>query len=659
MGCLDRQGRYGWSPYDLSFPAVIDVNKTNGLFSFWNMKEGADGVKVCPETHVRCPNNGNCLPVYLRCNGVFDCVHHEDEAACDNITCPGFYRCRGSTVCLHPNSVCDDVPQCPLHDDEMCDMSCPPNCVCRGLAFYCAERFPMWDFEGLRYLDASGSGLIPSDVKGTHLLVFLRLAQCGLTRLEGLALPNLLYLDVSYNNLSSLNAAQFQGVPQVRRVVLSGNVFLRLLDSGQRRHDRLAELDLSDIHVPRLNATVLTAFPGLQQLNLSGSRIQQVLDDGFQRLTELSVVDLRGCPVSHIPPVMFQGLRSLQAVYADSFRLCCPALLPADFNVHKCAAPFDDVSTCDDLLGSEAYSAATFVIALVAVIGNGSSFVFRMFVSKSKSKLGFGVFVTHLSLSDFLMGVYLVVLGVADRVYKGRYLWNDMWWRNSSACKVAGFLSLLSSEVSTLIMCLITLDRFLVLRFPFSRKHFGLTSAHVASGVAWLAGVILATVPLLPVTSHWQFYGHTSICLPLPVTRKDFSGREYSFGIVIVLNFVLFLFVCCGQLVIYGSVQANAMTAAATSTTRKTQDLTIARRLLAVAMSDFLCWFPIGLLGLLASRGVPVPGEVNVAMAVFVLPLNSALNPFLYTVNVLLERRRLAREDRLRKLILSQLNAKR
>ncbi|KAK7096032.1 hypothetical protein V1264_005379 [Littorina saxatilis] len=70
-------------------------------------------------------------------------------------------------------------------------------------------------------------------------------------------------------------------------------------------------------------------------------------------------------------------------------------------------------------------------------------------------------------------------------------------------------------------------------------------------------------------------------------------------------------------------------------------------------MSDFLCWFPIGVLGLLASREIPIPGEVNVDVAVFVLPLNSALNPFL-----LLERRRLSGEKQLRTLILSQLNAK-
>ena len=40
-------------------------------------------------------DNGYCLPVYMRCNGVYDCPDHEDEKDCEEakITCPGFYRC--------------------------------------------------------------------------------------------------------------------------------------------------------------------------------------------------------------------------------------------------------------------------------------------------------------------------------------------------------------------------------------------------------------------------------------------------------------------------------------------------------------------------------------------------------------------------------------
>ena len=46
----------------------------------------------------------------------------------------------------------------------------------------------------------------------------------------------------------------------------------------------------------------------------------------------------------------------------------------------------------------------------------------------------------------------------------------------------------------------------------------------------------------------------------------------------------------------------------------------------------------------MASTGTRIPDELNVAVAIFVMPFNSALNPFLYTFNVLMEKRQKAQE---------------
>ena len=76
------------------------------------------------------------------------------------------------------------------------------------------------------------------------------------------------------------------------------------------------------------------------------------------------------------------------------------------------------------------------------------------------------------------------------------------------------------------------------------------------------------------------------------------------------------------------------------NTTRRQQSMTIARRLITIALTDFLCWCPVGLLGALSSAGVRIPAETNVALVTFVIPINSAINPLLYTVNSLLQHRK-------------------
>ena len=285
---------------------------------------------------------------------------------------------------------------------------------------------------------------------------------------------------------------------------------------------------------------------------------------------------MRGCGVVEIPPDVLRGMQALELVYADNPRLCCQDILPAGFNLKNCLAPADEISSCDDLLRSDLYRVVLTVFAVLALLGNLTSFVYRLRLHPSVRKLGFHVFVTQLCVSDFLMGVYLAIIGVADRVYMGRYLWEDVAWKNSIGCQVAGFLSLLSSETSAFTICLITVERFIVIRFPFSRLHFKGTSAYLAVAVAWILGLMLAALPLLPAMAHWRFYSQTGICIPLPITRADFAGHGYSFSVLIVCNLVLFLLIAVGQGLIYWSVLSGSVSV--TDTNAKAKDAVIARR---------------------------------------------------------------------------------
>ena len=646
-------------------PAIIYFKGTGIYFRYQDVDWASFSARpmtpgaLCPESHFRCAGKeGYCLPVYLRCNGVNDCPGREDEAGCDEYTCTGWYRCRGSLkVCLHPDNLCDDVYQCPLRDDELnCNAACPESCTCYGMAFFCTRQFWVYRHPELRFLEARGTGLWPSMVRQNRMLVHLGLGLCGLHLLFLPDLPNLHSLDLADNRLSAVTSAHFCHLKHLRRLSLAGNPLVTVFGHGPGfpSLSSLREVDLSGVVMSTLNMNNLSVLMNLQSLNLSHSGVRQVSEDGFKPLTKLQKLDLRGCPLSDFPRDIFNGLNDLQSVHAINFKLCCPVTLPEDFNPLNCHAPSDEISTCEALLRSNIYRGFLAAFAVMALVGNLASIIVR--TVRTKIKLGFDVFVTNLCLSDFLMGLYLAMIGVADRVYLGSYLWEESTWRHSAACQVAGFLSLLSSEVSALVVCLITVDRFLVLRFPFSQLHFSPRSALVASLLVWLFGLLLALLPLLPATAHWQFYSQTGICIPLPVTRNDFPGHTYTFGVMIVLNFVLFLLIALGQGVIYYTVKANSMKTA--DVNRSSKDIAIARRLITVAMSDFLCWFPIGLLGLLASNGVAIPGEVSVAMAIFALPLNSAINPFLYTLNMILERSRREREERLRKFLLAQLLAK-
>ena len=69
-------------------------------------------------------------------------------------------------------------------------------------------------------------------------------------------------------------------------------------------------------------------------------------------------------------------------------------------------------------------------------------------------------------------------------------------------------------------------------------------------------------IPLTPATDHWNFFSQTGICIPLPFAASDsFPGYSYSFSVMIVVNFILFVFIAAGQGIIYYSVVANSIVA--------------------------------------------------------------------------------------------------
>ena len=624
----------------ISAPALV---RFDGLGNFTQTPMTASD--ACPDTHFRCSGDGYCLPVYVRCNGVADCPDHEDEAGCRSFSCPGFYRCRASRVCLHADHLCDGWPQCPQHDDELfCQASCPQDCLCQGLAVRC-RQVSLHAFPEIRYLDLSASEMTPADVSGHVRLVWLSLARCRLRAVTAMHLPNLRTLDLRDNQLPTANMSMFVSLGNLQELLLAGNPLAHILpEASERIQLSLRSLDLSHTSLSSFGSEVLRNFPRIELINISTTPVVTITEEGFSKTPKLRVLDLKGSPVQVFPGDVFRSLQRLAVVYADNYKMCCKETLP-DLRDVQCFAPQDEISSCQDLLRSDLYRTFLWIFSSMSIAGNAGCIIFRLFFMDTKSQRGFNLFVTNLCVSDFLMGVYLTLVGVADSMYRGQYLSYETLWRHSAGCQLAGFLSLLSNEVSAFIICLITLDRFLILRFPFSHVHFKGRSAAVACAVAWTTGFVLATVPFLPVASQWQFYSQTGICIPLPITRKSFKGRNYAFAVMIVINFVLFLSIAVGQAIIFWTIRASSMSR--DSTTKKSKDAVIARHLASIVVSDFLCWFPIGLLGVMASVGSPIPSEVNVGMAIFVLPLNSALNPFLYTFNLILEKWEKAEEVRM------------
>ena len=334
----------------------------------------------------------------------------------------GFYRCRASHLHLHLSHLCDGHFQCPQMDDELfCNWTCPLSCTCYGSAFFCDTAFSVHMYGELRFLKGRGSGLKTDDFASNSMLIHQGLSSCGLTKLSLPTLPNLRSLDLSDNHLHALKNGDLKTVKRLRALSLSGNPLnLHSLASIQPLLS-LIVLDLSNLQLQFLDINISNIFPNVQSIDLSDSGVQSVSPTVFQTLRNLRVLDVSGCPLTQFPRHVFSRLLQLEVVYSDNYKLRCSATLPQSFNLKNCHAPSDEVSSCDALLRSNVYRVLLAFFAISSLFGNLLSFVYRV-LSSNSSKSGFCVFVTHLCILDFLMGVYLAMIGIADGLYRGSYL---------------------------------------------------------------------------------------------------------------------------------------------------------------------------------------------------------------------------------------------
>ncbi|XP_053406651.1 uncharacterized protein LOC123546331 [Mercenaria mercenaria] len=558
--------------------------------------------------------------------------------------CPGAYKCAYSKMCVQLSEICDGYRHCIHGDDEfLCDFTCPVECVCSGFTVSCGDSgfnvtdvrgFPVWT-RSLELTDSAIDIPLSETLFDFPFLYLLNLSSSGTERIEENAfirLSNLRILDISNNKLTALSENVFAGLQNLHTLNLDGNSEISFL--GPFTFKQLVAIRVLRITGTKLRTVMSNTFSGLslEILDLRDNDIQEIEEFGLGNL-EVNHIRFQENDITSFHKGVFTGVLALKSLQTPAYKFCC--IRPNYVSEDKCFPQKDEFSSCEDLMRISALQTMLWLIGLCALIGNILSVIYRLIFDRQRLRLGYGIFVTNLAVADFLMGIYLLTIAVADAVFRKRYIFMDDYWRNSSWCTFAGVLSTLSSEASVMFLCLITLDRLLVIKYPFGQVRFDTRKASMISVLAWITSLFIALFPLM-LTGYFQnrFYNKSGVCIALPLTRDRPPGWLYSVLVFIGLNFATFLLIAAGQWSIYMEIRKSSSKLRKSQSRKK--DLIIARNLLLVVATDFLCWFPIGCMGVMAMSGYVISGDVYAWAAVFILPVNSALNPVLYTLTAII-----------------------
>ena len=342
-------------------------------------------------------------------------------------------------------------------------------------------------------------------------------------------------------------------------------------------------------------------------------------------LTESTIDDLSGLGSGDVDPILrhgFEGSSDFEAGTdtgaSGQTELNQIKIEEEENRQVKCTPePADPFFPCDDLMDSSFLRVGVWIVFLLALLGN-ATVVFVIITRSSRIDVS-RFLICNLAVADLCMGVYLGFLAIVDTATRGDFRSFGVEWQLSSSCKAAGFLAMLSSETSVYTLTVITVERYIAITHALDiTKKMSLKKTAIVMLVGWCFALISATLPLFGVSDYTKF----SVCLPFET--GDTKSLTYV-TTVMIINGSAFIVILTCYVKIYTAIRG--------SNAWNTNDSKTAQRMALLIFTDFACWAPITVLSLAAAFG----GEfVSLKQAkiftVFVFPLNSCANPFLYAI---------------------------
>ena len=541
----------------------------------------------------------------------------------------------------------------------------------------------------LLFLKYNNLLLHPNLFDGLYNLKFLNL---GANELQVLPsgifsdLHDLLFLQIESNNLVALPLGIIEGLKNLNLLQLDNNklTFLHPRLFERRYASTMLSVDIQKNELTHLDKAIFKGMINLLFLHLAHNKLTTIHPNIFHDCLNLTVLDMSFNQLKDFPEIYnlfhleYLNLRhnSLIEITRSTFlRLpkninflvgqheICMCYTRPDVN---CSASFgrSPYLTCETLLSDRVLVVMMWLIGLNAMLGNLFVLVLR---KKNIENVTFqNLLLSNLALSDFLMGVYMTIVASANSYFGENFPIHAESWRSGIICRIAGAMAIISSEGSVFFVTLISIDRFIGIKYPMSTRKVGKKIVVTVVSSTWLISMALGIVPSVLASGEkgFKFYDIPNVCIGLPLALTEsytttetleyifysrelfliypkpgfstkyeglITGMYFSTALFLGLNGICYIFI----LLCYISIVINVRKSSTKSGRRveMSQQIKLTTKVTVIVATDFLCWFPIIVLGILVqTRLVTLPTVVYEWAVTVIIPINSAINPYLYTV---------------------------
>ncbi len=562
---------------------------------------------TCHSKYYKCPTF-YCLPWRFVCNDQWDCPGGTDEMHCEQKSCPGMFKCRYSKICISAHTLCDSQSDCHFNDDEaFCSrssdlQSCPDYCSCLLFSTHC-ESVPLETVENLKpyiMITLIQISTVPEfnilNLFENPVVLALRRSKLSSVCNAAKSFTNILSLDISINQIESIGRACFIGMVNMRRLILSRNDIFDLKSFAFSNLTHMAELDLSWNDISKLRENVFSGLIGLNSIDLTGNHILSISKHTFSNAHTRTIV-------------------------TDTFRVCCARNSIETF----CFAEVDQLEACGRLLSIVQRVFIIFISGVGGLFNLASIFILLRKILPSVEK--YDIVIMCQSVSDLLYGISLLIIFSADNIFSDNYLEHEYYWRSNFFCFISCIFSLFSQFLSLFTVQLLTLTRYLVVKYPldskFRDKNFLKQLCFIASGLIFLFTLLSFLSHIFTVPNYQLYTGHCLLLGYIKYSIPSLIGTIIRFFVLSVSSIAIpFLY--------YLIVQAvNQSMAASQQPSKSRRSKGISKSMIA-SFANLVSFVPSSALMFLILVWNEYPHTIIVWTLYVIIPLNTVINPTVF-----------------------------
>lgn len=305
-----------------------------------------------------------------------------------------------------------------------------------------------------------------------------------------------------------------------------------------------------------------------------------------------------------------------------------------------CTPMPDPLTPCKNLLDDMWLRFSVWFVSLMGILSNlcvvAYNIMYGVFYYYNNSDINVPTFLlTNLATADSLMSVYLLFIAVKDSTSREMFSQSAIAWQRSFSCNLAGFLSIVSSVSSALCLVFITFERYYSIKHSTDyNKQLRFKAALVVTTIIWIVSLFAAALPLFDFNNYSTY----AICLPF-----DTRVTVYKIYIILINGLLVACFFCI--CVLYILIFVNTLVLERQSSSagcnndvqmrlRSAEDQKLARNITLLVMVNIICWGPIVYICAYSLITMtPIKRTHLKILAVFVIPFNSLINPFLYCIS--------------------------